>query len=412
MAAVVAIRAGRCADGEALLDGADARIAALDDAAFGARLDASFIVGMCDLLVERPAVGKPTFVRALDVARTTRQGHMLAPLSIGRSMGLVGLLDLDAAAREIETAEEIARLQGVEYQLYWALWVRAWIHWERGETSACERLAAECAAMQLGLDADAWTVRTGGATLAALRAEQEPVAAIEQLLAAGGRELERVDQCWATWLLLQLVRACIAAGRLGEAQRWTDHMDALAQRMQLAASLSRVCQAQAELALAAGEPARAAELARRATELALRVGMGLDDVGSRLLEGRALAAAGDRDAALAVLHRVVADAAAAGATRLHDAAARELRRLGARVSAEARRATDAAAGRGGTDNLTAREREIAGLVAQGQSNKQAAGALFLSEKTIEHHLSRVYAKVGVRSRTELAAVFARAAEAV
>ena len=57
--------------------------------------------------------------------------------------------------------------------------------------------------------------------------------------------------------------------------------------------------------------------------------------------------------------------------------------------------------------LTPRERDIAELVAQGRSNKQAAAALFLSEKTIEHHLSRIYAKVGVRSRVELAARLAR-----
>jgi DNA-binding NarL/FixJ family response regulator len=47
------------------------------------------------------------------------------------------------------------------------------------------------------------------------------------------------------------------------------------------------------------------------------------------------------------------------------------------------------------------------LVAEGRSNKQVAAELFLSEKTIEHHLSRVYAKFGVRSRTELAAAFVR-----
>jgi DNA-binding CsgD family transcriptional regulator len=410
MAGLAAIRDGRCEEGAALLDCADARLSALDDEALGARLDAGFVVGMSDLLAERPRSARPTFVRALDIARATRQGHMLAPLSIGRSMGLVGLLDLDTAAREIETAEEIARLQGVQYQLYWALWTRAWIHWERGETSACERVAAECASMHLGLDEDSGQVRTGRATLAALRAESEPAVAIEQLLSAGGAELELVDQSWLTWLELQLVRACIAAQRLDDAERWTTHLRGVADRLGLPASCARALQAQAELALARDAAGDAVGLAREATALAQSVGMGLDDVGSRLLEGRALAAAGERDEALAVLHRVVADAAALGATRLHDAAARELRRLGARVSAEARRVTDAAAGRGGTESLTAREREIADLVAQGHSNKQVAGALFLSEKTIEHHLSRVYAKVGVRSRTELAAVFARAAE--
>ena len=80
----------------------------------------------------------------------------------------------------------------------------------------------------------------------------------------------------------------------------------------------------------------------------------------------------------------------------HDSAARELRRLGSRISAETRRAAR------GTAGLTERERDIAGLVAAGKSNKEVAASLFLSEKTIEHHLSRIYAKLGVRSRVELA----------
>ena len=42
------------------------------------------------------------------------------------------------------------------------------------------------------------------------------------------------------------------------------------------------------------------------------------------------------------------------------------------------------------------------LVAAGKANKEVAASLFLSEKTIEHHLSRIYAKLGVRSRVELA----------
>jgi DNA-binding NarL/FixJ family response regulator len=41
-------------------------------------------------------------------------------------------------------------------------------------------------------------------------------------------------------------------------------------------------------------------------------------------------------------------------------------------------------------------------VAEGRSNKEVAAALFLAVRTVESHLSHVYAKLGVRSRTELA----------
>lgn len=54
--------------------------------------------------------------------------------------------------------------------------------------------------------------------------------------------------------------------------------------------------------------------------------------------------------------------------------------------------------------LTAREREIAELVASGLSNKEVAARLFVSLRTVEANLSKVYAKLNVRTRTELANV--------
>jgi DNA-binding CsgD family transcriptional regulator len=51
--------------------------------------------------------------------------------------------------------------------------------------------------------------------------------------------------------------------------------------------------------------------------------------------------------------------------------------------------------------LSERERDIAALVAGGLSNKEVGAALYVSEKTVRNTLTRAYAKLGVRSRTEL-----------
>jgi DNA-binding CsgD family transcriptional regulator len=55
--------------------------------------------------------------------------------------------------------------------------------------------------------------------------------------------------------------------------------------------------------------------------------------------------------------------------------------------------------------LTAQEQAVAELVAGGSTNKEAARALFLAEKTVQYHLTRLYRKMGIRSRSELAAAF-------
>lgn len=60
--------------------------------------------------------------------------------------------------------------------------------------------------------------------------------------------------------------------------------------------------------------------------------------------------------------------------------------------------------------LSASERRVAELVAEGLSNKDVAARLFVTVRTVEAHLSKVYAKLGVRSRTELAHRLARRSE--
>ena len=59
-------------------------------------------------------------------------------------------------------------------------------------------------------------------------------------------------------------------------------------------------------------------------------------------------------------------------------------------------------GRKREEGLTAAERRVAALVVEGQTNREVAAALFLGERTVASHLTHIYAKLGVRSRTELA----------
>ncbi len=60
-----------------------------------------------------------------------------------------------------------------------------------------------------------------------------------------------------------------------------------------------------------------------------------------------------------------------------------------------------------SQSLSGREREVADLVALGRTNKEIAADLFLSEKTVESHMTRLFGKLGVRSRAEVAEAVGR-----
>jgi DNA-binding CsgD family transcriptional regulator len=81
--------------------------------------------------------------------------------------------------------------------------------------------------------------------------------------------------------------------------------------------------------------------------------------------------------------------------------------LGSRLWAEQARAERARiGGRSRPSGLTPTESQVAALVADGSSNKEVAAALFVTVNTVEAHLSRVYKKLGVRSRNQLARALA------
>ncbi len=74
-------------------------------------------------------------------------------------------------------------------------------------------------------------------------------------------------------------------------------------------------------------------------------------------------------------------------------------------AAKARAELGRIGGRTREEGLTAAEQRVAALVAEGRTNREVAAALFLGERTVASHLNHIYAKLGVRSRTELAVRF-------
>ena len=161
---------------------------------------------------------------------------------------------------------------------------------------------------------------------------------------------------------------------------------------------------EASVALAQGEAARAASVALEGAAAAESVDAALWAGRCRTLAGEALVADGREDEAREVLRAAAADLDARGAAGFRDAALRTLRKLGERP-----RPAPAAQGvtTGELGALTAREREVADLVAESRTNKQIAAQLFLSEKTVEKHVSSGMAKLGVTSRTGIARLVER-----
>jgi DNA-binding CsgD family transcriptional regulator len=181
--------------------------------------------------------------------------------------------------------------------------------------------------------------------------------------------------------------ALLELGRIEEAERVLDVWEADATRLGRDRVLAQVKRCRGLVAAAQGSVEQAALLLEEAVDEHERVG---DPFG----RARALLALG------VVRRRARQKRAAREAI---EAALGGFEELGAPTWVEKARAElGSIGGRRREEGLTAAELRVATLVAEGRTNAEVAAALFLGERTVAGHLTHIYAKLGVRSRTELA----------
>jgi DNA-binding CsgD family transcriptional regulator len=256
-----------------------------------------------------------------------------------------------------------------------ALYQEGEIHRLRGEWSDAERVYA--LASERGRDPHPG--------LALLRLAQDRI----DLAAAASRRVlsAAIDPLQRTRFLPAHVEIMLAASDLDEARRASDELSALAEGfgMELLHAMAR--HAKGAVALAEGDARGAIDPLRRAQEAWLRVGAPYLAARIRLLIARACQALGDKDGAALELDAARKIFVQLGAAP--DVAAVEA--LAASTSADASSAPD-------THGLSARELEVLRLVAAGKTNKAIAGELFLSEKTIDRHVSNIFVKLDVPTR--------------
>ena len=236
--------------------------------------------------------------------------------------------------------------------------------------------------------------------LALLRiADGRPGTAAE-LLTRGLRSVGG-DVMRSAQLRAALVDAQLACDDLPRAAETSRELAALAETTGIRLVRARSALAAARVALAASpsEPEEAAEQAREALAGFGALAMPLDAALARMELARAVAPSSP-DLAVEEARAAAAVFQALGARTAGERAATVLRHLDG--SAPARTAG------GGPDGLlgrplTAREREVLDLVAQGLTNGAIARRLVISEKTAGHHVSHILAKLGARNRAEAAA---------
>ena len=366
----------------------------------------------------------------MDRAMTLERSLPSWPLDRGPtdlfSRQLVLVADLEAARELLHELYDAHTTRDNADGASTATWWLSLLEWRAGNWEAAERYAADSfdVRTQLGqvMPGDGFPV----ALIAAHRGRvDEARAAAERDLADAEAMDIRISVSGSAWILgfleLSLGDPGAALSQLGRSYELrSDFMLEPGQRLELGDFL--------EALVGVGELDRADEVLATWQERAERLGRASTLAILGRSRGLLLAARGDLDGASASFEAALREHARTADPFQH---ARTLLALGA-TERRAKRRTDARAtlqaaqavferlgsplwadkaraelGRIGgrspsSGDLTESERRVAVLVAEGKTNREVATALFLGERTVASHLTHIYAKLDVRSRTELA----------
>jgi DNA-binding CsgD family transcriptional regulator len=182
------------------------------------------------------------------------------------------------------------------------------------------------------------------------------------------------------------VTALVSLGRIDEAERLTEQLVLSTEANHLPWSTALAGRCRALVRAAAGDLPTALELLAAAVADHARLPMPFEEARTRALFAGLLRRAGHRSEARREFDTAHAAFVRLGTPRQAEQVSVELAGIGGRTAA---------------GELTAVEQRIADLVSAGQTNREVAAALFVSVRTVESHLGRVYRKLGLRSRTEL-----------
>jgi DNA-binding CsgD family transcriptional regulator len=363
-------------------------------------------------------------LRALD---PTGPGHEILAVA---ALCLMWLEEFDEAQLMLGSIIQTARERGAVAPLVFPLSVLASVHLRDGDWAAARALSEE--ALALGEEAVGGFLQSVALTTAAFVAANHGDATACHAHAAEARAIGIRLGLVSTLACAEQALGFLALGE-GRTDAAVQHLErALEHLHEFGSRDPAFLFTQADLAEAyvrAGRP----EDARPLVDELADAGRATGGAWAAAAAARCAALVGDddeldawREAALAAHARVALPFERARTQLcLGERLRRARRRVDARAELESAHATFtalgarpwvrraeqelAAAGAGITQDheLTAREREVCALVAGGSTNAEAAAALFVSPRTVEHHLRMAYRKLGVRSRSELARHYPR-----